>query len=80
MSSACREALPEAIGRPRAINVNAVVPLVMLDVGFPVGALRSISPLARAVSLILPVQEERHRPNSLVKSGAAAAAIVDFGL
>ena len=47
----------------------------MLDVGFPVGALKGISLLARTASLIGHLQEERDRPIGFILSGAAAAAI-----
>lgn len=67
--------LPEAIGRALPINVNGAIPAVMLDVGFPVAALKGISLLARTASLIGHLQEETERPIGFIMSGAAAAAI-----
>ncbi|WP_164155290.1 citryl-CoA lyase [Sandarakinorhabdus rubra] len=68
-------ALPAAIGRPLPINVNGAIPAVMLDVGFPLAALKGISLLARTASLIGHLQEETERPIGFIMSGAAAAAI-----
>lgn len=75
MLYAIRDALPEALGRPLPINVNGAIPAVMLDVGFPVAALKGISLLARTASLIAHLQEETERPIGFVMSGAAAATI-----
>ena len=75
MLYALRDCLPETIGRPLPINVNGAIPAVMLDVGFPVGALKGISLLARTASLIGHLQEELDRPIGFILSGAAAAAI-----
>lgn len=75
MLYAIRDVLPETLGRPLPINVNGAIPAVMLDVGFPVAALKGISLLARTASLIAHLQEETERPIGFVMSGAAAAAI-----
>ncbi|WP_116090480.1 citryl-CoA lyase [Sphingomonas crusticola] len=75
MLYAIRDALPETLGRPLPINVNGAIPAVMLDVGFPVGALKGISLLARTASLIAHLKEESDRPIGFIMSGAAAAAI-----
>lgn len=70
-----REALPEALGRALPINVNGAIPALMLDVGFPLAALKGLSLLARTAGLIAHLQEESERPIGFVMSGAAAAAI-----
>ncbi|OYX37980.1 MULTISPECIES: citryl-CoA lyase [unclassified Sphingomonas] len=80
MLYAIRDALPEVLGRPLPINVNGAIPAVMLDVGFPVGALKGISLLARTASLIAHLEEESSRPIGFVMSGAAASAIDYDGL
>jgi citrate synthase len=67
--------LPAVLGRPLPINVNGAIPAVMLDVGFPLAALKGISLLARTASLIGHLQEETERPIGFIMSGAAAAAI-----
>lgn len=75
MLYAIRDALPSALGRALPINVNGAIPAVMLDVGFPVAALKGISLLARTASLVAHLQEETERPIGFVMSGAAAAVI-----
>ncbi|HJV40702.1 citryl-CoA lyase [Caulobacter sp.] len=75
MLLAVREALPETLGRPLPINVNGAIPAVMLDVGFPLAALKGISLLARTGGLIGHLQEESERPIGFVLSHHAAAAI-----
>lgn len=75
MLYAIRDTLPDVLGRPLPINVNGAIPAVMLDVGFPVAALKGISLLARTASLIAHLQEETERPIGFIMSGAAAAAI-----
>ncbi len=75
MLYAVRDVLPEAIGRPLPINVNGAIPAVMLDVGFPLAALKGISLLARTASLIGHLQEETERPIGFILSGEAAEAI-----
>lgn len=70
-----RDALPDAIGRPLPINVNGAIPAVMLDVGFPLAALKGISLLARTASIIAHLQEETERPIGFIMSGAAAEKI-----
>ena len=47
----------------------------MLDIGFPLAALKGVSLLARTASLIGHLQEETERPIGFVLSGEAAAAI-----
>lgn len=79
MLYALRDCLPETLGRALPINVNGAIPAVMLDVGFPVGALKGISLLARTASLIGHLQEEIDRPIGFMMSGAAAQAITYDG-
>lgn len=79
MLYAVRDALPDALGRPLPINVNGAIPAVMLDVGFPLAALKGIALLARTASLIAHLQEETERPIGFIMSGKAAAAITYDG-
>jgi citrate synthase len=75
MLYAVREAIPEVLGRSLPINVNGAIPAVMLDVGYPLQALKGISLLARTASLIGHLQEEAERSIGFVLSGKAAEAI-----
>lgn len=68
-------ALPDTHGRTLPVNVNGAIPAVMLDVGFPLNALKGISLLARTASLIAHLNEEVERPIGFIMSGAAARAI-----
>jgi len=67
--------LPDSLGRTLPINVNGAIPAVMLDVGFPLQALKGVSLLARTASLIGHLQEESERPIGFILSGKAAEAI-----
>lgn len=75
MLYAIRDVLPDAIGRPLPINVNGAIPAVMLDVGFPLAALKGISLLARTASIIGHLQEETEQPIGFIMSGAAASKV-----
>ena len=75
MLRSVEKALPGAIGRALPVNVNGAIPAVMLDVGFPLEALKGISLLARTASLIGHLQEESVRPIGFILSASAAAAI-----
>ncbi len=75
MLRAAERVLPETLGRALPINVNGAIPVVMLDAGFPLAALKGISLLARTASLIGHLQEESEQPIGFIMSGAAAARI-----
>ncbi len=75
MLRAIEKVLPDTIGRALPINVNGAIPVVMLDAGFPLAALKGISLLARTASLIGHLQEESERPIGFIMSGAAADQI-----
>jgi citrate synthase len=75
MLRAIEAVLPDVLGRSLPINVNGAIPVVMLDAGFPLAALKGISLLARTASLIAHLQEESERPIGFIMSGAAAERI-----
>lgn len=75
MAFAVKRAIPQVISRDLPINVNGAIPTVMLDVGFPLAALKGISLLARTASLIGHLQEESERPIGFILSNAAAESI-----
>jgi citrate synthase len=72
--------LPTLVGKPLALNVSGAIPAVLLDVGYPVAALKGIPILARAASLVAHLLEEQERPIGFVLSHAAEAAIQYDGL
>ena len=67
--------LPEALGRVLPININGAMPAILLEIGFPVSALKSISILARTAGLLAHLREEAERPIGFIMSNAAADAI-----
>jgi citrate synthase len=67
--------LPALVGKPLTLNVSGGIPAVLLDVGYPVAALKGIPILARAASLVAHLLEEQERPIGFVLSHAAGAAI-----
>lgn len=71
--------VPEIYGRTLPINVSGAIPAVMLDAGFPLGALKGIPILARTASLIAHLHEEASRPIGFVLSGHAAAGVTYDG-
>ncbi len=75
MLQTVKEVLPEALGRPLPININGVIPAILLEIGFPLTALKSISILARTAGLLAHLQEEAQRSIGFIMSNAAADAI-----
>jgi citrate synthase len=73
------DALPEALGRTLPVNINGVIPAILLEIGFPVTALKSISILARTAGLLAHLQEETQRPIGFAMSHAGAEAIAYDG-
>jgi citrate synthase len=67
--------LPKLLGRPLRINVSGAIPAVLLDAGYPLGALKGVPILARTAGLIAHLLEEQLRPIGFVLSHAAAQAI-----
>ena len=67
--------VPELVGRPLALNVSGAIPAVLLDVGYPLLALKGVPILARTAGLIAHLLEEQQRPIGFVLSHAAAEAI-----
>lgn len=67
--------LPALLGKPLALNVSGAIPAVLLDAGYPLGALKGVPLLARTAGLIAHLLEEQLRPIGFVLSHAAAKAI-----
>ena len=75
MMRALQAALPETIGRALPVNVNGPIPAILLDLGWPLAALKGIGLLCRTAGLIGHLTEEADRPIGFILSGAAARAI-----
>jgi citrate synthase len=72
---AVERALPEIVGKPLVLNVSGAIPAVLLDVGYPLLALKGVPILARTAGLIAHLLEEQTKPIGFVLSHAGAAAI-----
>lgn len=71
--------LPELTGRDLRMNISAAIPAVLLDAGFPRGALKGVPLLARTASLIGHLLEEQLRPIGFAMAHAASASITYDG-
>ena len=75
MMRALQAALPETIGRELPVNVNGPIPAIMLDVGFPLAALKGIGLLCRTASLVAHCTEEAERPIGFILAEGGAQSI-----
>jgi citrate synthase len=75
IAHAVEKLLPQLLGKPLAINVSGAIPAVLLDVGYPLLALKGVPILARTAGLIAHLLEEQLQPIGFVMSHAAAQAI-----
>ena len=71
--------VPGVYGRVLPLNVSAAIPALLLDAGFPAGALRGIPLLARTGSLIAHLLEEQTKPIGFKLANAAEEGIVYDG-
>ena len=67
--------LPDLVGKRLALNVSGAIPAVLLDVAYPLAALKGIPILARTAGLIAHLLEEQQHAIGFVMSHAAAEAI-----
>ncbi len=72
---AVQDAIEPIWGRKLVLNVSGAIPAVLLDAGYPAGALRGIPILARAASLVAHLLEESRRPIGFGMADAAAVAV-----
>lgn len=69
------ELAPAIMGRPLPINVSGAIPAVMLDAGYPLGAMKGVPILARTAGIIAHLYEEAQRPIGFIMSNHADLAI-----
>ena len=74
---AMAEQVQPVYGKPFPMNVSAAIPAVLLDAGYPIGALKGIPLLARTASLVAHLLEEQARPIGF-KLAAAADQAMDY--
>jgi citrate synthase len=75
IAHAVEKLLPKLVGKSLVLNVSGAIPAVLLDVGYPLLALKGIPILARTAGLIAHLLEEQQRPIGFVMAHAAADAI-----
>jgi citrate synthase len=71
--------LPDAVaqvwGKPLPMNVSMPIASVMLDLGYPVSAVKAVPILARTASLLAHLAEEQENPIGLELAAAAEEAV-----
>jgi citrate synthase len=75
LSRAFRDAVHEVWGKPLTMNVSMPIAAVLLDLGFPVAAVKAVPILARTASLLAHLAEEQEHPVGLVLARAAEEAV-----
>jgi citrate synthase len=75
LARALRPAAAEAWGKPLPMNVSMPIAAVMLDLGFPSGAVKGVPILARTAGLLAHLTEEQQRPLGFLMAAAAEEAI-----
>jgi citrate synthase len=70
-----RDAVHKVWGKPLTMNVSMPIAAVMLDLGFPVTAVKAAPILARTASLLAHLAEEQERPVGLALAAAAEEAV-----
>jgi len=75
IARAIERLLPEATGKPLAMNVSGAIGAVLLDAGFPLLAVKGVPILARTASLIAHLLEEQQRPIGFALADSGAASV-----
>jgi citrate synthase len=70
-----RDAVAEVWGKPLTMNVSMPIASVLLDLGYPVAAVKAIPILARTASLLAHLAEEQDDPIGLDLAAAAEEAV-----
>ena len=70
-----RDAAADVWGRSLTMNVSLPIAAVMLDLGFPASAVKSVPILARTASLLAHLAEERELPIGFALAAGAEEAV-----
>jgi citrate synthase len=70
-----REAVAEVWGKPLTMNVAMPIAAVLLDLGFPSAAAKSVPILARTAGLLAHLVEEQERPLGFVLAAGAEKSV-----
>lgn len=68
-------AVPLVYGRDLPLNVSGVIPAALLDVGFPLRAMKGVPLVGRTMSLVAHLLEEMDSPTGFGLAAAAEAAV-----
>jgi len=74
-----RDALARQLDTPLPMNVSMPIAAVLLDLDYPVHAVKAIPILGRTASLLAHLAEEHERPVGFVLAGAAEEAVEYLG-
>jgi citrate synthase len=72
---ALRDAVAEVWGKPLPMNVSMPIAAVMLDLDFPVAAVKALPILARTAGLLAHLAEEQENPLGFLLAGTAEEAV-----
>jgi citrate synthase len=75
LARAIRDGVAAAWGKPLTMNISMPMAAVMLDLGFPPSAVKSVPILARTAGLLAHLAEERENPIGFFMAGEAEEAI-----
>ena len=75
LARALRDAVAEVWNKPLPMNVSMPIASMLLDLGYPVGAVKAIPILARTASLLAHLSEEQQDPIGLELAAAAEEAV-----
>lgn len=75
LARALRDSVPAVWGKPLPTNVAMPIAAVLLDLGFPASAVKSVPILARTASLLAHLAEEREHPIGFLLASRAEEAI-----
>ncbi|MEQ9812866.1 MAG: citryl-CoA lyase [Azospirillaceae bacterium] len=75
LALALRDCVAEVWGKPLPLNVSGAIPAILLDLDFPLGAMKGIPILARVAGTIAHLNEETARPIGFRLAHAAARDI-----
>lgn len=69
------DAVAQAWSKPLPMNVSMPIAAVMLDLGYPVSAVKAVPLLARTAGLLAHLAEEQERPLGFYLAGKAEEAV-----
>jgi citrate synthase len=75
LARSLRDRVAVVWGAPLPMNVSLPIAAVMLDLGYPAAAVKSVPILARAASLLAHLAEEQERPLGFLMAAKAEEAI-----